>query len=70
MQICNAVGSVDKPEHRNTGKPKTVDFGKLNILLLKDDYMKDIAYWLNLKKDYLQPWVLLLATTDKYMNWT
>ena len=55
MQICNAVGSVDKPEHRNTGKPKTVDFGKLKILLLKDDSMKDIAYRLNLKKDYLQP---------------
>ena len=55
MQICNAVGSVDKPEHRNTGKPKTVDFGKLKILLLKDDSMKDIAYRLNIKKDYLQP---------------
>ena len=41
MQIYNAVRNVDKPRLRNTGKPKTADFGKLNILLLKGDFMKD-----------------------------
>ena len=44
MQIYNAVRNVDKPKLRNTEKPKTADFGKLNILLLKGDFVKDIAY--------------------------
>ena len=67
MQIYNAARNVDKPKHRNTGKPKTADFGKLNILLLKDDFVKDIAYRSNPEKDYLQPSVF--ATTDTHMNW-
>ena len=43
MKIYNAARNVDKPKHRDTGKPKTADFGELNILLLKDDFVKDIS---------------------------
>ena len=67
MQIYNATRNVDKPKHRNTGKPKAADFGKLNILLLRGNFVKDIAYRSNPEKDYLQPYVF--ATTDTHMNW-
>ena len=53
--------------NHNTGKPKTADFGKLNIFLLKGDFVKDIANRSNPEKDYLQPSVF--ATTDTHMNW-
>ena len=67
MKIYNVARNVDKTKHLNTGKPKTADFGELNILLLKGDFVKDIAYRLNPEKDYLQPSVF--ATTDTHMNW-
>ena len=53
--------------NHNTGKPKTADFGKLNIFLLKGDFVKDIANRSNPEKDYLQPSVF--ATTDTHTNW-
>ena len=64
IQIYNVVRNVDKPKLRNTGKPKTADFGKLNILLLRGDFVKDVAYRSNPEKDYLQPCVLV--TTDSH----
>ena len=67
MQIYNAVSNVNKAKHRNTRKSKTAHFGKLNILLLKGDFVKDIAYTSNPEKDYLQPCVF--ATTDTNMDW-
>ena len=66
MQIYNAVRNVE-PKPRNTGKPKTADFGKLNILLLKGNFVKDIAYISNREKDYLQP--RIFPTTDTHMDW-
>ena len=67
MQIYNAVRNIDKPKLQNSRKPKTADFGKLNILLLKGNFVKDIAYRSNSEKDYLPPCVF--ATTDTHMNW-
>ena len=67
MQIYNAVRHFDKPKLQNNGKPKTADFGKLNILLLKGDFVKDIAYKSNSEKDYLKPCVFI--TTDTQMDW-
>ena len=51
MQIYNAVKNVDKPKLQNTGKPKTCNFGKLNVLLMKGDFVKDVAYTSNPEKD-------------------
>ena len=67
MQICDAVRNVDKPKLQNTGKPKTADFGKQNIPLLKGDLVKDIAYRSNPEKYYFQPCVF--ATTDTHIDW-
>ena len=66
-QIYDAVRNVDKPKLQNTGKPTTADFGKQNILLLKGDLVKDIAYRSNPEKDYFQPRVF--ATTDTHIDW-
>ena len=57
MQIYHAVRIVDKPKYQNTGKPKTTDFDKLNFLLLKGDFVKDISNRSNPEKDYFQPWI-------------
>ena len=57
--------NVDKAKHRNTEKPEITDIGKLN--LVKDDFVKDIAYRSNPEKDYLQ--TCAFATTDTHMDW-